>query len=155
MKLEEKKDKNEKTILFIVDVCIVIAIAVILSICFGLFNERKPMGDSGRAVEYSGQSRSTTDSIVAVSERLGSLAEILGEGLPRVSDGLGLIADGLGQNATDIRQYALRLQSIAPTVKEMENEVLYLRWCVSEFFDWYYDYLDSEIEQELGIRIPK
>jgi len=136
-----QREKNEKRIIFIIDILIVASIIAIGAICFA---KRPAVTDSGRDGEYSRQYGAVGELITAVNNRL-----------IHIENGLNGIEANIRRDEGGIRNLAEQVREIAGEVKVLEEYVLDTRRDLGVFLDWYYSALDNEIEQELGIRIPK
>ena len=137
-------------------ICCCIAFILFFFILIGAGQCKQPdKGSSKRAKEFSGERETVTSTIINVSERLGELGEVQRAGFTELKTGLRQFITIFGQNADTNEQRAERLDKIADQVEDMENRIGYLDQCWSDFFDWYYDTLDAQIEEELGIKIPR
>jgi len=131
-----------------------VGITIVL-VCGRISRIRQLADNSGRAGEFSRQAGAADATASGLQERLGELAAILGDGLTDVAGGLGELAAEFEGDVGELRQLAQRLRNSAEKVRALEERVLYLDGCLGDFMGWYYDTLDSEIERELGIKVPK
>jgi len=123
---------------------LVIGVLLVTRFLSGLIGKRQAATDSGRDGEHSRQYGAVGEFVTAIDTRL-----------IRIEDGLGSIAKSIGSDASGVRDLAGQIREIAKEVKILEDYVVDTRGDISAFLDWYYSALDNEIEQELGIRIPK
>jgi len=82
--------------------------------CF--HRQRRVVSDSERYVEFSRQ-----------AQRIGELVGTLDSGFDSLEGNLRAITGELSTGANDLRGLALRLQSTASVVADMEKDILYLR----------------------------
>jgi len=102
--------------------------------------KRTDTAGSDAAIRYSESDRLLSDLLRRNAER----SDVIEAGLIRIAES----ARGYAQ---DVRDPAYRLLEIAEIVEDMEND----QRCFSDWItDNYYDWLDKEIERELGIKIP-
>ena len=123
-------------------------IAIVLWFVSGAIAIKCTRGDIEQAGRVSELDRQYSEQDRATRELLGRIGESLGT----VREGCSSISGSLKLDATDLRSIAVGVRQVAEEVKGMEDELDSIASAIGEF---YYDWLDQQIADELGIEVPR